>query len=198
MTIPALILASTSPYRRAQFQNLGLRFQQRAPTTDETPRSGEPAESMARRLAESKARSVADQMSDGQWIVAGSDQVCHHEGEVMRKPGDFDRASAQLARFSDSWVSFTTGLSLINQSGRVITDSETFNIRFKPLTEQVIRKYLETDQPFDCAGAIKVEQLGVTLLKDTRGRDINSLIGMPLMLLGDLLEHYSLKIMDFK
>ena len=116
----------------------------------------------------------------------------------MRKPGDFDRASAQLARFSDSWVSFTTGLSLINQSGRVITDSETFNIRFKPLTEQVIRKYLETDQPFDCAGAIKVEQLGVTLLKDTRGRDINSLIGMPLMLLGDLLEHYSLKIMDFK
>lgn len=116
----------------------------------------------------------------------------------MRKPGDFDRASAQLARFSDSWVSFTAGLSLINQSGRVETGIETFSIRFKPLTEQVIRKYLETDQPYDCAGAIKVEQLGVTLLKDTRGRDINSLIGMPLMLLGDLLEHYSLKIMDFK
>ena len=197
MKTSSLILASTSPYRRAQLDKLGLRFAQISPDVDETPRPGELPVARASRLAGLKAQSVVAHAPPGYGVVIGSDQVCHFNGEIFRKPGDFDRARQHLTRFSGQWVSFTTGLTLIDTEGHEESGFETISIHFRRLSQQTITRYLDIEQPFDCAGAIKVEGLGITLLSDMRGRDVNSLVGLPLMLLNELLERYNLSIIDF-
>lgn len=197
MSTPTLILASTSSYRRAQLDNLGIRFSQIGPIADEHLLSDERPQARAARLAGLKAQSVLTQAPPGHFVIIGSDQVCHLGNQIFRKPGNLPTARKHLGQFSEQWVSFTTGLTLIDSTGQIESAHETFEIRFKKLSPQQITRYLELDQPFDCAGAIKVERLGITLLSDTRGRDLNSLVGLPLMLLNDLLARYNLSIIDF-
>ena len=132
-----------------------------------------------------KAHSIAQSVASTD-IILGSDQVAHLEdGSILHKPGDFDHARAQLMRCSDQWVYFSTGICLVRGSRSLIVDSETYRIRFRPLTTPTIESYLERDRPYDCAGSIKAEGLGITLLADAEGRDVNTLYGLPLMLLTD-------------
>ena len=198
MIIPRLILGSTSPYRKKLLASLGVTFTQMPPDTDERPNPGENAGSLALRLGASKAQSVADQLqNESNWICIGSDQVCHIEHRFYGKPGTAEQAALQLSAFSGRWVTFSTSLALIASDGQTFSAVEDYECRFRTLSSHEIDTYIKLDQPLDCAGSIKVEQAGVSLLCDTRGRDINSLYGLPLMLLSEALGSFSYSIFDF-
>ena len=199
MIIPRLILGSTSPYRKQLLANLGVTFSQMRPDTDESANRGEDPNSLALRLGVSKARSVADQLqNEAHWICIGSDQVCHLDDTLYGKPGTAEQAALQLAAFSSRWVTFSTSLALIASDGQTFSAVEDYECHFRTLSSDEIDTYIQLDQPLDCAGSIKVERAGVSLLQDTRGRDINSLNGLPLMLLSEALQSFSYSVFDFR
>lgn len=199
MNIPRLVLGSTSPYRKQLLTSLGVKFTQMRPDTDETPHEGEVPRSLALRLGASKARSVADQLqNEAHWICIGSDQVCHLDGMLYGKPGTAGLAALQLAAFSGRWVTFSTSLVLIASDGQTFSAVEDYQCHFRTLSSDEIDTYIQLDQPLDCAGSIKVEQAGVSLLQDARGRDINSLYGLPIMLLSEALRSFSYSVFDFR
>jgi MAF protein len=181
-----LILASSSPYRRELLQRLRLPFECASPDIDETPLPGESAEQLVRRLAESKARALAQRYPAH--LIIGSDQTAVNGSRILGKPHNLERATKQLKDASGKSVSFLTGLCLLNsQSGAVRVDCVPFTVHFRYLDEARIRRYLEAEQPFDCAGSFKAEGLGVSLFRSTEGEDATSLIGLPLIRLVDML-----------
>lgn len=181
-----LILASTSPYRRALLEKLRLPFACIAPQVDEQPQTGESAQALVERLARAKAAAIAAQYPDA--LVIGSDQVAVIDGVILGKPHSHDRAFAQLQAASGKAVTFLTGLALVHQAGgRVLSLVEPFEVKFRRLSEQSIEHYLRLEQPYDCAGSFKSEGLGISLFEALQGRDPNALIGLPLIALIDLL-----------
>jgi len=176
----ALVLASTSPYRRQLLERLGLEFETASPDTDETPRPGETAEQLVLRLAEAKARAVAGNFPDS--LVIGSDQVAVLDGRILGKPGDHDTATRQLSDASGRRVEFLTGLCLLNTTNdhaRVCV--ARYGVRFRDLSGSQIENYLRREQPYQCAGSFKSEGLGIALFQRMEGDDPNALIGLPLI-----------------
>lgn len=192
MQQPPLLLASSSPYRRALLEKLGLPFTAVSPDIDESPRTGESAPELAQRLSREKARALAS-THPGHWII-GSDQVASlADGQHLSKPGSFDRAFEQLSRSSGQSVTFYTGLTLLNaDTGVHQTHCERFTACFRPLSPSEIEHYLKTEEPFDCAGSFKMEGLGIALFQSLEGRDPNSLVGLPLIALTDMLRNWNL------
>ena len=167
-TLPpgGLVLASTSPYRRELLGRLGLPFSSARPDADESPLPGEAPEA----------------------LVIGSDQVAVLDDAVLGKPGTPERAREQLARASGRCVRFLTGLCLLDAASdeaRVLV--EPFTVHFRELDAARIARYVDAEQPYDCAGSFKSEGLGITLFTHLEGDDPNSLIGLPLIRLVDLL-----------
>jgi len=186
MTTPRLVLASTSPFRRELLGRLGLPFEVAAPTVDEARLPGESPEALVLRLSEAKARAVAAQLGDA--LVIGSDQVAVIGDEVLGKPGDRERAIAQLTRASGRRVTVLTGLSLVDAAtGRAHTLCEPFHVHFRALSAEQIARYVDREQPFNCAGSFKSEGYGITLFERLEGDDPNALIGLPLIRLVALL-----------
>jgi septum formation protein len=182
-----LILASTSPHRRALLQRLGLPFTVEAPGVDETARPDEPPQVLVLRLAEAKAAAVAQRHP--QALVIGSDQVACIDHQVMGKPGNRATALAQLERASGRTLVFHTGLCLLNAiTGRTQTLVEPFHVHFRRLSRRRIESYLDREQPYDCAGSFKSEGLGIALFARLEGDDPSALIGLPLIRLITLLE----------
>ena len=158
MSTPSLVLASSSPYRRMLLENLSLEVSCQAPMVTEEALPGEIPSVLAERLGISKARAVASTIDRSEpWIVLGSDQVCHQDGQVYGKPGNYDKATAQLRRFSGRWVTFTSSIALIDSNGNEVVESEDFKVQFRDLSGQEIGAYLALDQPYDCAGSIRAE-----------------------------------------
>jgi septum formation protein len=181
-----LILASTSPYRRALLERLQLPFRCEAPETDETPLPGESPAALATRLALEKARSVAASFPGA--TVIGSDQVAELEGRVIGKPGHHAAALEQLLASSGKEVLFYTGVALVNaERNWAQFHVERFLTRFRALAEETLDRYLRREQPYDCAGSFKCEGLGIALFERLEGRDPTSLEGLPLIALTDLL-----------
>lgn len=186
-----LVLASTSSYRAALLKQTGLPFIQAAPDTDETPDNNEAPDAYVLRLAEAKARSLANQYPD-QWII-GSDQTCVLDGKITGKPGNFENAFKQLSLASGNTVRFLTGLCLLNPQKTVcLTLCEPFSVVFRDLSTNEIEHYLLTETPYDCAGSFRVEGLGIQLFKQLEGKDPNALIGLPLIGLFDLMREAGL------
>jgi len=182
-----LILASTSPYRRELLARLCLPFSQMPSQLDETRRAGEAPQDLVRRLAEGKARVLAK--SHPQHLIIGADQVAVLGDIILGKPHDMQTAVDQLLMASGRQVDFLTGLALFNSAtGRVQVDYVVFSVQFRLLQESLIRRYLEREQPFDCAGSFKSEGLGISLFRKTIGEDASSLIGLPLIRLVDMLQ----------
>jgi MAF protein len=190
MTQKPLLLASSSPYRKLLLERLGLPFSCANPDIDETPVQGESGEALAIRLAETKARALANRFP-GHWII-GSDQVaCLPDGSLLSKPGNHDRARRQLRQSSGQRVLFLTGLALLDSdSGKLVSLCEPYNVEFRTLTAEEIEAYLMREQPYDCAGSFKMEGLGITLFDALEGRDPNSLVGLPLIALNDMLRRW--------
>lgn len=182
-----LILASTSPFRRKLLARLGLPFAVRPPEVDETRQPGEEAPALVARLAEWKAQAIARQEPAA--LVIGSDQAAVLAGEIVGKPGDHERAVAQLRRASGRTVTFYTGLCLLDSASnqRQVT-VEVFQVAFRRLTAEMIEGYLRREQPYQCAGSFKSEGLGIALFERLEGDDPTSLIGLPLIRLTRMLE----------
>lgn len=181
-----LLLASSSKYRRSLLQQLGLPFDWASPDIDETPHADESPKQLTCRLALAKAEALAAQWPQ-HWII-GSDQVCVVNGRITGKPGTVEKAVAQLQACSGQRISFLTGLALIHPaSGFRKVMTEPFHVRFRELSTVEIRNYVEREQPLDCAGSFKVEGAGIQLFKGLEGRDFNSLIGLPMIALCELL-----------
>lgn len=185
-----LLLASSSPYRKALLEKLALPFTTASPDIDETPRPDERADELALRLAESKARVLAPQFPD-HWII-GSDQVaCLPDGTLLNKPGSHAQAVQQLLQSSGNRVIFLTGLCLLDaDNGECQRLCEPFTAHFRTLSSREIDTYLKREQPYDCAGSFKMEGLGITLFDRLEGRDPNSLVGLPLIALNDMLRNW--------
>jgi len=185
MNKPTLILGSTSSYRRALLDRLQVPYKQINPDYLERDLPGEEPIRIALRQAEGKAKSISPDVED--YIIIGSDQVTHMDGEKYGKPGNRINALDQLGRFQSNWVTFTTAICIITPTESPQCVAESYAIKFRALSSQEIEHYLDRDQPYDCAGSIKVESLGITLLEDASGRDITTLYGLPLMLLREQL-----------
>lgn len=186
---PALILASTSRYRRELLDRLRLPFQVEAPGVDETPHREEGPLELALRLAREKARAVAARHPAA--VVIGSDQVALCEGRVLGKPGNFDAALEQLSYMSGREVVFHSALAVVNHSQEEVLSVPTY-CRLRPLSEQQLRTYLQVEQPFDTAGSAKAEALGIALMQEIRSDDPTALIGLPLIALTRCLSRFGL------
>ncbi len=184
--LPPLLLASGSPYRRALLERLELPFSWASPAVDETPLPGETPAELAGRLARAKALALSDRYADH--LIIGSDQAAALDGRMLSKPGTFEAAQAQLRAASGRMVTFYTGLCLYDPRGdRASTAVEPFTVHFRQLQPDEIDRYLQREQPFDCAGSFKAEGLGITLFERLSGDDPNALTGLPLIRLVSLL-----------
>jgi len=175
-----LILASTSRYRAGLLSRLGLPFSTEGPGVDETARPGERPAEQAVRLARAKAEAVASRHPDA-WVI-GSDQVAVRGGEVLGKPLDAVRCEAQLMASSGREVTFLTAVCLAHAGeGRRLEHLDTTRVQFRSLAPAEVRRYVELEQPFDCAGGFKCEGLGIALFERIESSDPTGLIGLPLI-----------------
>ncbi|WP_417580712.1 Maf family protein [Nitrincola sp.] len=189
-----LILASSSPYRREILDKLGFAYRSKKPDVDETPLPTESPEALVARLAESKARSLADHFHNA--LIIGSDQVAVLDGLIIGKPGTKAKAMEQLQHASGRCVTFLTGLSLYNtETQQVQTEVVPYKVYFRQLSDSIIDRYLEREQPFNCAGSFKSEALGIVLFDKLEGDDPNTLIGLPLIRLVRMLEQEGIEVL---
>ena len=185
--IPNLVLGSTSPFRKELLARLGLPFVTAAPAVDETPQPGEAPQELVRRLALAKAAAVAADHPDA--LIIGSDQVACIDDRVLGKPGNRETAMLQLEQASGRCVTFFTGLCLLNSAtGRSQVVCEPFRVHFRNLERDRIERYLDREQPYQCAGSFKSEGLGISLFERLEGDDPNALIGLPLIRLVNMLQ----------
>ena len=181
-----LVLASSSRYRRELLERLGIPFTVDSPEIDETPLDNEPVDALVRRLSVAKARAVALRWPRA--IVIGSDQAASFEGRILGKPGTSQKAIAQLLEFSGSRVVFYTGVAVLDgPSGRVTTHIDRTHAHFRRVREDEVERYVQRDQPLDCAGGIRFEGTGALLLEAVETRDPSAAIGLPLIELGAML-----------
>jgi MAF protein len=189
-----LVLASSSTYRQGLLQRFGVPFSCIAPEIDERPRPGEDPRTTVTRLAESKARRVAEQAGDA--LVIGSDQLAMLDDRVMGKPGGRQAAIAQLEAASGRWVEFLTGVCLLNAAtGSCQVEAVEFRVQFRPLSDRQIENYVDREQPFDCAGGFKSEGLGISLFARMQGDDPTALVGLPLISLRTMLENEGVDVL---
>ena len=176
----ALVLGSTTRYRRELLQRLQLPFEVAAPDVDETPHNGESPVALARRLALAKAHAVATKFPDA--VVIGSDQVADLDGEPIGKPGTHDKATAQLRRMRGRVVIFQTAVAVVcRATGFEELDLAPVRVKFRDLSDAEIESYLRAEQPYDCAGSARSEGLGIALLDAIDSDDPTALVGLPLI-----------------
>ena len=176
----ALVLGSTSRYRRELLERLQVPFDVAAPDVDETPLAGETPRALAERLALAKAQAVARAFP--QAVVIGSDQVADLDGLPLGKPGTHDKAVIQLRQMRGRTVIFQTAVAVVClESGFAQTDLAAVRVKFRDLTDDEIENYLRAEQPYDCAGSAKSEGLGIALLESIDNDDPTALVGLPLI-----------------
>ncbi len=183
----SIVLASSSPYRRQLLEKLQLSCEVCPPNIDENAYPGERPQDLARRLSEAKAMAVAMQRSG---IIIASDQVASVDNHVLGKPGTTHNAIDQLTLCAGKTVTFYTGLCVYNTtSNQLQGDVITYEVTFRALSQSEIARYVELEQPLDCAGSFKSEGLGVSLFSSMYGEDPNALVGLPLIALCTMLRN---------
>jgi septum formation protein len=181
-----LVLASSSSYRRALLKRLGLPFSVVAPKIDEGVRQGELPAATSVRLAEAKARAVAAAHPNA--LIIGCDQVAACDGIAIGKPRDRNDALAQLKTMRGRTIIFHTALALLNtRSDHCQTALVDVASTFRVLGDEQLAAYIDRDQPYDCAGSVKCESLGIALFSRIASDDPTALIGLPLIRLTDML-----------
>ncbi|MBX3017774.1 MAG: septum formation protein Maf [Bdellovibrionaceae bacterium] len=190
VTTPPLILASTSPYRKALLERLGFDFATRKPPYDEEKLKGlglAPRE-LARQLAAGKAESARHSPDE---VLIGSDQLGALETapgqfEILGKPGDREKNIAQLMRLGGRSHSLFTAVCVLYRDQRFEFMDET-RITFRPLTEAEVTAVVDRDHPWDCAGGYKFEKAGITLIEKLECADPTAIEGLPLIQLSTVL-----------
>jgi septum formation protein len=195
MPNPRLILGSSSPFRKMLLERLMVPFDTANPDIDETPLANETPIALVERLAIAKAKEIAK--NNPYALIIGSDQVALHGSEIVGKPHTHERAVKQLRAASGKKIELFTGLALINtETGSIQSEVVPFTVHFKPLSESTIERYLRKEQPYNCAGSVRAEGLGVALFEKFEGDDPNALIGLPLIRLVAMLEKQGFDVFD--
>ena len=190
-----IVLGSTSPFRKEILSKLNIFFECAKPNIDETAQINESPIALVERLAIEKAQAVAHLFPDA--LIIGSDQVALHDKTILGKPHTHDNAIKQLSSFSGNKVEFYTGLAVLDtKTGKTTSIVEPFNVHFKELTQTAINQYLLAEKPYKCAGSFKSEGLGICLFEKLEGDDPNTLIGLPLIKLTELLLVHGVDILN--
>ena len=184
-SMPRLVLASTSPYRRELLARLRLPFDTVRPEVDEAPLAGEAPGPLAERLAAAKAEAVAATAGDA-WVL-GSDQAADLDGQPLGKSGGRAAAIEQLRAMSGRSVVFHTAVCLARSGAASLAAVDRTRVRFRTLAGDEIERYVDAEQPFDCAGSFKCEGLGIVLFESIENRDPTALVGLPLIATAGLL-----------
>lgn len=194
MTAPKIILASSSPYRKGLMKRLGIEFKAINPEVDEralTDGKNLDARSMAVYLATEKAQSIADAHPDA--IVVGSDQIAVSGATLLGKPGDKESALGQLRLLRGNTHDLITAMAVIK--GKMVKNHvDTTTLHMRHLSDEALERYLEVDQPYDCAGSYKIEGLGITLFETIRGSDPTAIEGLPLAALARRLADFGVHV----
>lgn len=189
-----LVLASGSAYRKALLERLGLRFEVISPRLDETPLPQELPADTAMRLSVLKARSQQKAYPDA--LIIGCDQVASSGGRRFGKPGNHENAARQLRELSGRTVEFHTAVALLDSNnGELQTRAVPCRVVFRTLDERRIHTYLEKEKPYDCSASAKAEGLGIALIERIDTEDPSSLIGLPLIVLSEMLERAGLPVL---
>lgn len=186
MASNTLVLASSSPYRRQLLQKLGLAFAWASPDIDETPDKHETPEQLVLRLAKQKATALTTTFPEH--LIIGSDQIATLNNQIIGKPHTHEAAADQLKSFSGKEVVFLTSLCLYNSKtlhSQLTLDKYT--VKFRQLSGEQIEHYLRKEEPYDCAGSFKSEGMGICLFERMEGKDPNTLVGLPLIELVNML-----------
>lgn len=199
MTTTTLILGSSSPFRKELLERLMLPFETANPDIDETPLDGETPTELVERLAIEKAQAVASQFPNA--LIIGSDQVAVHPGEngdeIVGKPHTHEHAVQQLKTASGKQIRLYTGLALVNsKTGNIQSEVIPFTVHFKTLSDATIESYLRKETPYNCAGSVRSEGLGIALFERFEGDDPSALIGLPLIRLVTMLDNENYPIFD--
>jgi septum formation protein len=195
MNRPLIVLASTSSYRRQLIDRLGLPYQVHAPQVDEVPLPGEAPRATALRLARAKALDVAGNFPGA--VVIGSDQVAELDGIALGKPLEHAAALAQLESMQGRDVVFHTALAVAGPAADLLqVDCVPTTVRLRRLPRKALDTYLRADQPYDCAGAAKIESLGIALVERVESDDPTALIGLPLIRLTTMLAAAGIEVLD--
>ena len=197
MSCPPFILATSSKYRQAQFASLGIDANIIAPEIDENPLAGEQPAELAERLALAKAQKVASSKTDV--VVIAGDQVAAVTDDngiqhILGKPHQFETACQQLHLCSNRTVTFYSALAVISGEHQWV-ETDITQVHFRPLSNAQIVAYLRCEQPYDCAGSFKSEGKGVLLFDRIDSRDPNGLIGLPVMLLRDMMSRLDIDLL---
>ena len=192
---PFLTLASTSPFRKELLKRLGMQFSVAAPGVDETANPGEDGHALALRLSIAKAQAIAATSRAG--LVIGSDQVAVLGNEILGKPRDRADAIRQITLSSGREMHLYTGLALANAAtGVVQQDVVSYRVFYRTLSLRQIEQYLDLDEPYGCCGSLRMESLGIALLKELSGPDPTALIGLPLISLVEMLKIEGVDVLD--
>lgn len=190
-----LILASSSPFRQSILKKFNINFQSFSPDIDESALPNETPEQLVFRLSELKAKKATELFTEG--LSIGSDQVAIFNNRILGKPHTVENAINQLTLFSGNKVSFLTGLSVYDiQSKQIKTIVEPFHVHFRTLTKSQITRYVEVEQPLNCAGSFKSEGFGICLFDKLEGDDPNALIGLPLIRLYQILNEFGFDVLS--
>lgn len=188
-----LVLASSSSFRQMTLQKLNIDFEVDVPDVDESPLDNESPLELVKRLSELKATAVGARHPGA--LIIGSDQVAVLDGEIITKPLNHENAVAQLTKASGRRVQFLTGLCLYNSAtGAIQLDCIPFTVYFRKLNAGQIERYLQKDQPYQSAGSFKSEGYGITLFEKLEGDDPNSLVGLPLIRLVNMLQEEGIQL----
>jgi septum formation protein len=179
---PALILASTSAYRRELLKRLELPFEAIAPQVDEATKPGELPRNLVTRLARQKAQAVAASYPDA-WVI-GSDQIAVRGSKTLGKPGTKGQCIADLLASSGQALEFLTAVAVVRARDHSLREFlDTTRVQFRLLSEAAVCRYVERESPLDCAGGFKSEGLGIALFESIDSADPTALIGLPLIAL---------------
>jgi septum formation protein len=188
-----IILASSSIYRRELLQKLQIQFSCVSPKVDETALPDEKPHQTALRLAQEKAKKVADEYPHA--LVIGSDQVATLDNTSLGKPLNHQNATKQLQLMRGREVTFYSALCLFNAAtGSMQSEVVPTLVKFRQYSDMEIENYLAKDQPYQCAGSAKSEGLGIVLIERMIGEDPNALIGLPLIKLVSMLSNEGVAI----
>jgi septum formation protein len=189
-----IVLASTSPYRRELLQRLRLSFDVLAPHVDECALPGEAPRATAMRLARLKADEVAQRSAGA--IVIGSDQIADVDGAALSKPGSHEAALEQLERMQGRTIVFQTALAVVDTARSIaLVDVVPTSVTFRRLPRTALEAYLRAERPYDCAGAAKIEALGIALVESVESEDPTALIGLPLIRLTSMLDELGVLVL---
>ncbi|MEY2342459.1 nucleoside triphosphate pyrophosphatase [Acidithiobacillus sp. IBUN Pt1247-S3] len=180
-----LILASSSPYRRELLARLGLPFTWQSPAIDETRKANEEPEALVKRLAYEKAYAVWHEHQQT-WVI-GADQLVRCGNVLLGKSGSREKAFTQLQAMQGKTVELLNGLCLLAPKGMAQVELVSYHVVLRSLSEAEIRRYIDKEQPFDCAGSLRAEGLGICLIERMEGEDPNAIIGLPLIRLSAML-----------